>query len=661
MKTFIKYLKYIVAGLFLSVTFSCSDDFLSDDVPPFLENGEYAIYIIPGAGSVEIPINFPDAGNAAFSLSGVPHWLHISSTSGQFVNGVAFITCSASVNNEFAECGLYNVIMTINVESVGKYSIPVYYINEGTPVIGTSGDLSIGMEYSEWQALDIYNKGKGILIWEIIEYPEWLVVDNSSAKTVLLPEEATSIRIAYNAEYPLKEISFEKIEQLGQIVIVSNDKDKRKIIINVSCNPGNPSLAYYDNEIIDFRYTETEKSVSFSNQGNGILRWQIEDCPEWITVSRTQGVLFSYSSEDLKITCDRTELPEGENEAVIKLVSNDVWLPELYITVKCRKGNVNSKNIIAISGTVSDAWFDKSNDRLYLSTQYPNRLLVYDVISRKTEHEVVLQNAPTCFSISGDKQKIAIGYEGKIGFINMNLLAAEKTDEKIVEVETIVFDLEWGVDDWCCYTPTVYEQWCDLRWVNATSGEQHKSANSRIYGGAILKKIPSQDHIIATNLPLSASGIMVVDTETKKIVRDISEDIQRFWFSSDGAYMFSEYNNVYRTSSFKSDEVFPVAKLKLGSDRCKWLDHNPNTQSLWALSSDNDYFVWHLEMNDYTVVEKFPYDEIYLTTIDGTHKEYTVNAHYVFANSADTEVIVVKNVDNYYDNVWSMEYVTVKK
>jgi hypothetical protein len=84
-----------------------------------------------------------------------------------------------------------------------------------------------------------------------------------------------------------------------------------------------------------------------------------------------------------------------------------------------------------------------------------------------------------------------------------------------VEVETIVFDIEWGIDDWCCYA-SAYEQWCDLKWINATSGERHNSFNS-FHGEAILKKIPNQNYIIATYLPVWPSGIIVIDAKTKEI------------------------------------------------------------------------------------------------------------------------------------------------
>jgi hypothetical protein len=558
MKTFITYLQHIAAGLILSATLSsCSNSFLNDNPEPlYTSYGGHAIYVSPKLDMLDFPIDCPDAGNARFSISNVPTWLNVSSESGQFTDGRVYISCSASVNPDFVEKGIYNVSITINIEGMGKYAIPVSYVNDDSFFAGNS--------------------------------------------------------------------------ELG-----------------------------YEGEFIDFGVAETVRPFRLWNNGGGMLFWEIVDCPEWITVSPKRGLLPVGVNSELRIICDRTGLPAGVNSAVIKLTSNEINKPARYITVKCRNGTANSDNVKAISGTVSDAWFDKSEDRLYLSTQHPNRLLVYDVNSRKTVHEIVLQNAPVCFSVSEDKQKIAIGYKYEIGFIDMNL-SAEKTVETIVEVETIVFDIEWGVGDWCCYVPDAYEQWYGLRWVNVTSGERHKSFN-HFYGGAILKKIPNQNYIIATYLPITPSGIMVIDAETKEIVRDIFEDVRRFWFSSDGAYLFSQYNDVYRTSSFMSAEVFPVAQLKLGSAGCKWLDHNPNTHSLWALSGDNDYFVWHLAMNDYTVINKFPYDELYLTTIDGAYREYTVDAHYVFANSANTEVIVIKNVENDYDNVWSMEYVTVKK
>jgi hypothetical protein len=272
MKTFITYLQHIAAGLILSATLSsCSDSFLNDNPEPLNPSygGHYAIYVSPKLDMLDFPIDCPDAGNARFSLSNIPAWLKVSSESGQFTDGRTYISCSASVNPDFAAKGIYYVSITINIEGVGKYAIPVSYVNDDSFFAGNS--------------------------------------------------------------------------VLG-----------------------------YESDFIDFGDAETVRQFRLWNNGDGKLLWEIVECPAWITVLPKRGMLPEYSNGELRVTCDRKDLPAGVNSGVIKLTSNELNKPTYYITVECHNGTAKSDKVKAISGTVSDAWFDKSNDRLYLSTQQPN-------------------------------------------------------------------------------------------------------------------------------------------------------------------------------------------------------------------------------------------------------------------------------------------------
>jgi hypothetical protein len=664
MKTFIKYFKYTVLGLwFLPLTYSCSDDFLKDSVfyywPSYdgIHNNE--IYISPAWGAADYPIYCPEAGNARFSLSDIPAWLNVSSKTGQFVNGDAYITCSAVSNGDFAESGFYSAYMTIDIEGLGKYTILVYYVNEGTPEIKVSGNLELNYNnyyYGEY-VLNIANKGEGILIWEVTAHPEWITLDFGQSTNILPSHEVTSVNVAYNSNYLITEKTFDGTvtdKLTGQIIIASNDKNSEKTAIDVSFRLGAPDVNFYTDEI-DFGRTETDKTFSFS-VWNGFLIWRIEDCPEWITFSQTHGVTQSYA--DLQVTCNRSKLPAGANFATVTVRTNDPNNPLWEITLKCRNGSVNSENVKAISGTVTDAWFDKTTDMLYLSTKQPNHLLVYDTKTKTTANEITLTNAPACFSVSEDRQKIAVGHEGKISFIDMNSLAVEKT----VEIETTVSDIEWGVDDWCCYVPgTTFQQFCSLKWINTVSDERYESSDdSDLYGGAIIRKIPNQDYIVATRLQLSPSGLIVYNFKTRQFVNYFHESFDRLWVSADGTYLFDAFRNVYRTSTLQAENISPVAQLKL-DNQVRWIDHNPATGSLWVLRQDwynaLEPKVWQLEPNDYTVVNTFYHDDYYLTTVNGVQAEYPVEAHYVFANSADTEIVVIKNVEQ--GNAWSLEYIAV--
>jgi hypothetical protein len=664
MKTFIKYLKYIVTGLTLSITLSCSDDFLHDNPVPYISNFDgfnpYTIYISPEWETNEYQIYYPGAGNVKFSVSSAPEWLNITNISGQFVNDMASVTCNASFNSGFSAPGFYNAPMILDIEGTGKFAILVCYINEGNPEIAAEfSDMSFEYGYTP-PSLNITNKGEGVLIWEITDYPKWLEVDASASNNVLLYYERASVTLNYNPSALLEQPSqlFDKIT--GNIVITSNDKKRSKTVVEITLNPGNPMFDCA-NDVIDFGRTDTQKTFSIGNYDNGILIWQIDNCPDWITFSPNHGYMLSYNyGTELTVTCDRSKLPAGQNSATVTFKTNDPRNPSKQITVKCWNGSANSENIKGIAGTVTDAWFDKDNDLLYLSTKQPNHLLVYDAKTKAVAHEITLENAPACFSMSGDKRRIAVGHEGKISFIDVNQHVVEKT----VEVETIVFDIEWGDNEWCCYIPGQSAYNCNLKWINVVSGEKYESserANYYLYGGSIIKKVPNQNYILALS-----SHVIVCDTQTREYVNSFSGSFNSgIWFSSDGSYFFDAYyKNVYRTSALTAQNVLPIAQLKLNDSyqSIQWIDHNPATNSLWAArqnySYNSDAVIWQLEANDYTVVNTLYYDDYYLATVNGVYAEYPVTAYYVFANSEGSEIMVIKNLME-QGNAWSIEHIAV--
>jgi hypothetical protein len=572
MKILIKYLKYIVACMILSVTFACSNDFL-DDVPVGYLTTPYGGYceidVSPEWGEVEYPLYCMEAANASFSISDIPQWLDISPTSGQFTNGVTFVTCRASVNSKFDKCGLYNVMITVTIDGVGKYCVPVYYINEGTPELVAAESLKVTYsQYYQEQYLDISNNGNGILMFSIKECPEWVII-RADASSMLMPYSTTSLFVTFNAEYNVTDEMIAKGQLKGNIVIASNDRKHNEWVVEVVCN-------------------------------------------------------FAASAG----------------------------------------------NIMPIFGMVSDAWLDKSTDLLYIATQQPNRISVYNTKTKSTDHAITLPYAPTCFKMSGDKSKIAVGHEGKISFVDMSNNEIEKT----VEVETTVFDIEWGADNWCCYTPGyTFQGFCGLKWINAITDERYEAPNDyEIRGGAIIKKIPNHDYMIVTHLSLSPSGIYVYDSQTREYVKYFHETLvdnyrisDPFWFSENGDYLFDSNGNVYRTSLLiNNTEVSPVSRLKLNERTISSLDHNQATNTLWALYQSSVYEtnygkIWQLETNDYMLVQTLYYTESYPTVIDGFYGEYPVEGRYIFSNSAGDEIFVIKNIREENLNAWSMEYISL--
>ena len=173
--------------------------------------------------------------------------------------------------------------------------------------------------------------------------------------------------------------------------------------------------------------------------------------------------------------------------------------------------------------------------------------------------------------------------------------------------------------------------------------------------------MPNKNYIVASRLSLSPSGIIVFDIQTRNCVKYFHESINNFWFSYDGNYLFSEWNHIYRTSSFFTSDydVSPIGKfLPEPQYNFFWIDHHAASHSVWIIVSSYGYYydeqreIRQYEDNDYTRKAIYYYDDVY--------NGRSVKAHYVFANSEGTELVVIRNTTN-GNAMWSLEFVSIVK
>lgn len=175
----------IISTLFFTVFIhSCSDDFLTEGWKP----PEWStviitpcIYVLPDEDAKPCVIGWEEAGNADFTIVSKPYWLKVESMKGKFMNGIAEITCSAIRNNLFTEDQwIYVAIMTLEVDGIGNVFVEVGY-NNGRPgypsdpvfVRNNSEIIDFGM-YETLKSVYFGNKGNSVLIWKVIDCPEWI-------------------------------------------------------------------------------------------------------------------------------------------------------------------------------------------------------------------------------------------------------------------------------------------------------------------------------------------------------------------------------------------------------------------------------------------------------------------------------------------------------
>ena len=642
---------------------SCSSDFLNENlsktsIPVGLSN----IVISPDWQSSNYVFALPSLNNVDYEIVSKPSWLKINPISGHLSDSIAVVQCSAEKNSAFSEVGIYTDYMTVKAD--GKsYKVPVTYITEGNPTVQV--ESTIALSYSSAYNspnLKIQNTGLGILIWNVVSMPDWLAVDTTKL------EQNSFYILQYNSSnLPLiiKPNGGSSNNLTGKIVLATNDKKHPSVTISITADLGTPQLSINSNAI-NFTTTETSKTLNFSNYGNGYLTWKFEDIPEWLTITPSSGMYSPYISyNNIVFNCDYSKLSSGLNTAVIHLKTNDSSHLSYPITVTAIAPG-NNANIHAIDGNITDAVFNKKTNRLYYVTSLPNRLITYDVTTRTVLSEIVLSKAPTCFAISEDWTKAAVGHNGSVSAIDLSNNTVTATYLSNYSIN----DMAWAENDWFCYTQNG-GSFSSLHWINTATGALYDDTNKySLDGNSFVKKVPGQPYIIGTRNNTSPTGFFAFDIASKSIKSYSHMDLTNFWISEDSQYIYAQNSNIYRTtSSTGSTDTFDadinaIGKINFGDSNnygLKFIFHSNNY--LWIIRSDSYSYsagssnsIYQVEDNDYTLVKQFTYSTLYQPNAQTA--AFAVQANYVFANNAGTEIsLLCKGTGN---NNWVIQFIPVK-
>ncbi len=652
-------IKNTIVFAFLYLLTGCSNAFLAEDLyRKTLPVGLSTISISPDWQSAYYKFKLPSLNNVEYTITSKPSWLNISPMSGTISDSIAVVQCSADINSDFSQAGIYMDFMT--VKSEGKdHKVPVAYISEGNPNVEVESSIEITYSNFNYNYLRIQNTGLGVLMWNIVSMPDWLAIDSSRL-------EPTGFIIMQEHSYDLP-LTLKKGENFsgnltGNIVLVTNDKAHPTVSINATAELGDPSLNITTNVII-LTTSEPSKSLSFSNYGSGLLTWKFENIPDWLTISPSSGLNSPYfSSGDVVFSFNRDKLSPGQNTSVIHLKTNDSSHLTYTITVTAVAPG-NNENIRSINGNIIDVVFNKNTNTLYYVTSLPNKLVAYDVSTRAVLHEVALSKAPTCFAISEDWTKAAVGHNGSFSNINLSSFTVVSTYQS----DFTVRDIAWASNEWYGYTQSG-GSFTSLHWINTATGALYDDVDNRLDGSSIVKKVPGQPYLIATRNGTSPSGFFAYDIATKSKKSYSHMDLTNFWMSEDGQYVFSQNSNIYRTTSstgstdnFDAD-INSIGKINFGTTNyygIKFLSHS--NHYLWLIQGDSypatsSNLVYQFEDNDYTLVKQFACNTLYQP--DEQTAAFTLQANYVFANNEGTEVSVLcKGTSN---NTWIIQFIPVE-
>lgn len=435
------------------------------------------------------------------------------------------------------------------------------------------------------------------------------------------------------------------------------------VLVNVKwINEGTPSAEVLSNTL-NFGVLENTLSIDIYNKSSsGILRWEIEEYPEWIEPITREGVLSQYEVSQISLKCIRTNLEEGTHEGNLIIKTNDKNNPSISIKlIITERGTTNPDNIFAVKGNVMAAAYSKINEELYILTQNPNAMLIYNGISINPT-EIALPKSPNCITLSEDGKAAYIGHSGQMSIMDLK----NRSIGKSVSLDFNVFDIAYGENNICYMTvkssASSFYGYYQYNLVTSTLNSWD-SYSSNIYENTHLLKIKDKPLLVATTRSVSPNGIVLLDLshpdgEQKYWHQSFGE---KLWSTEDGNYLVGNYGHVFKTPSLTSSTVNNIPDLGTlggqGYNNCRWIEHNANTNLFYVVTNDysgnNEIKIY--DATDYYIKSKIDFYNTYYTTINGVTDHYLVKPFYLFSNKAGDQLYILRNVVESESIAWSLE------
>ena len=433
-------------------------------------------------------------------------------------------------------------------------------------------------------------------------------------------------------------------------------------------NWGSPSLSFSASSVT-FE-SSGDRILSIINGPYGILKWNITDIPEWLTVSPASGIIYYAGSASLQLSLNIELITPGqEYSGSIKINSNSPGGP-VTIPVTIPSTAILATEVISMEGQVTDAKQRNEAGVVAVCTISPNSLVVINT-NNGEKRVLPLDKSPSCLSISEDGSKAVIGYTvAAASLVDLRTLAVEKE----YTIDCIPFDLVYGNNGWCYISPST-GQWVKLTNLNLSTSEIVNGTNSyTLYEKTTLRKIKGKTGMVGTRTTLSPTGILIFDLSRGVASDSISyyhTSLGRFWITQDGTKLFDSYKNVYNLPPF--DGLFhPETPSQYGriadnAYNVTAFDHNQATSRVFLSFSSNDYsssFSSSIAGYDVTSLNKLAnfYVTDYVLTENGSKTRYEAVVRYLFTNKDGTALFALKNMKETYNReYWALERFTIGK
>lgn len=492
--------------------------------------------------------------------------------------------------------------------------------------------------------------------YSIVKYPGWMTpesfhgVTSNDVLSLTYAYDGSSFHILSNTDFTF---AFE-IASLGLVEVQVSFQ--QKLYTKLEVQP----------ERLDFGMESTRQKLRLINNGNQEINIRIESVPDWINPeSSPEFLLWMGGSIDLSFTCDRSKAPSGTQTGYIVLKCNE---ETLSVPVSIQVEERINKDLFAIEGVVNSAVFDKVAGIMYIATQGPNQIIVYNAGDESKQY-IALPKAPKSIKLSENGTKLFIGHSGLISIVN----TATRQITSSIEVDFNIFDLVYGENDWC-YSSIDETYSTGLYGINIKTKEVKRLTDysSRFDNHTYLTKVKGKALIIGSREQTSPAGVLLADITNPAVPVEKywHEDYGRLWLSEDQKYTYSATGRVFKTPDINTKDLFILNTMRVGEGYANfnWIEPSEALNSLFAINvysmADKSNAILRYETTDYTISGIRLPDKSF-ATVNGVIGFYPTITHYVFIDKESKNLFLIKNIlverVSQEHNSWSVQKITTDK